>query len=223
MQLAQAVARLEAELLAEQSPALVVSVERLRPAPRAIQREHQLSAQPFAQRVAPHQRVELWHELGVTPQREVDLDPRLERPKPGVVELACYRRGKGLVLEVGERPASPEAEPLAHRFGSLLGFTLLEQSPAFGDQELETAQVELVILDEEHVARRLRDEQLRVAAVVGLEQLAQPGHVRLQRRLGICGRRLAPELLDEPVARDDLSRAQEKQGEQCFLLRSSQA
>ena len=117
-----------------------------------------------------------------------------------------------LVGEVGEGRAAPERESLAQaparsrRLGSA----------RLGDEPLEAVQVETVRLDDELVARRARDDH------VAAERLAELGDVRLQD-LRRRGRRAAgPEILDQPVARDGLTRVQEQDREQRTRLRRVQ-
>ena len=71
MQLAQPVAGLDAELLDERAPRLLVGLERLRLAAGAVEAEHQLAPQPLPQRVLVDQRLELADELGVSAAGEV--------------------------------------------------------------------------------------------------------------------------------------------------------
>ena len=79
LELAQAWPRLDPELVDEPCPRGLEGGERLRLAARPVEREHQLAAQPLAQRVLRDERLELGDELGVPTEREVGLDPPLER------------------------------------------------------------------------------------------------------------------------------------------------
>jgi hypothetical protein len=81
---------------------------------------------------------------------------------------------------------------------------------------------------EPHQVESLRRRRQDVAAgprlqhVVRLEQLPQPGDVLLERSRGVLRRRLAPQLLDQPVARDDRARVEQQQREQASLLRAAE-
>src|SRR5207244_10767611 len=102
---------------------------------------------------------------------------------------------------------------------------LLEQPPRLGrpargqpfarlaGELLESVEVELALLDPQLVPRRPRDEPLRS------ERLPQLRDVHLQRLRRARRRRLAPELLDEPVGRDDVVPVQEQEREQRTRLR----
>ena len=55
-----------------------------------------------------------------------------------------------------------------------------------------------------------------------LEQLPEPGNVLLERGRSVLGRMAAPELLDQPIARDDATGVEQEQGEQTPLLEPAQ-
>jgi hypothetical protein len=76
-------------------------------------------------------------------------------------------------------------------------------------------QIELAGLDPEDIARRPRDED-----VVPSERLAKLRDADAERRRAGRGRLLAPELVDQPVARDDLVRVEQEHREQRPLPRS---
>ena len=77
-------------------------------------------------------------------------------------------------------------------------------------------EVELAVADPDEVAGGLRQDQIPA------ERLAQLGDVHLERRPGGVGRRGTPELVDEPVAGDDLVGVQQQEGEQGALLRAAE-
>ena len=58
---------------------------------------------------------------------------------------------------------------------------------------------------------------------MGLEQLPQPGYVLMNRTRGVVRPVLAPELLDQPVARDDGPGPEQQQREQAALLDPAEA
>ena len=99
----QALARLQPELLGERQAALLVDVQRLGLAVRAVEREHELAAQPLAQRMPRDERLELADELGVAAEREIGLDPLFERRELQLVEARDLRLCERLVGEVGKR------------------------------------------------------------------------------------------------------------------------
>src|SRR5215216_8111920 len=96
----------------------------------------------------------------------------------------------------------------------------LRQDPGFGHGPLEPAQVELPILDPQLVARRAGGEDPTSAAgALGLEQVAELRDVHLERLSRRLGRALAPQRLDQAIARDDLVRMEQQNAEEQSLLR----
>ena len=103
----QGVVRLEAKLLVEQATAGSVDLERVRLTARPVQSEHLQAPQPFAERVLADELVELADELPVPSERELRIDPLLQRLQPELVESGDPLRGERLVREVRERWAAP--------------------------------------------------------------------------------------------------------------------
>ena len=88
---------------------VAVGLERLGLAAAAVEGEHQLAAEPLAERMLGHERLELAHQLGVAPRRG---RPRsAARARPGAAPPAARSRlGERLVRQVGERrPARARA------------------------------------------------------------------------------------------------------------------
>ena len=114
LELPQRRARLEPELV-ERRPRVAVGLERLGLPARAVEREHQLPAQPLAVRMLGDQRLELADELGVAAEREVGLDPLLERRQPQLLEPRRLDPRERLVVELGQRRPAPQRERLAQQ------------------------------------------------------------------------------------------------------------
>jgi hypothetical protein len=154
--------------------------------------------------VGGNERLELWHELAVTAECEVGGDPFLERRE---VELLKPRRldGRELrVTEIRERGAFSERERLAERLRSLGGSFF----PRLFDQRSEAPHVELTCVDTKQIATALGDDS------DGAKQLPQRMHRDLE---SVCSRLrwgLAPDCVDQPVARNDGIRVQEQDRQQ---------
>jgi hypothetical protein len=102
-------ARLESELVAQRAAGLGVGLERLGLAPRPVERQHQLSAEPLLDWVLPHEPAQLLDELSVPAEGEVGVDARHERLEALFLADADRRVDQGLVLEIGEgQPAAGE-------------------------------------------------------------------------------------------------------------------
>ena len=200
---------LDPELLDERPPRIVVGGERLGLAAAPVEREHQVRAQPLAQRVRADERLDLGHELGVRAQLEVGGDPLLEHAEAQILEPVDLGLRERLQLHVGQRRPAPERERLAE-----------EQRPvppaqphrASRTSRSKRAEIELVAVELEHVPGRPRLQQS------GPEQLAQLRDGVLERGRRRPRRVLAPELVDEALRRDRLVRAQEQQRQQRALI-----
>jgi Protein kinase domain len=213
LELVEGGARLDAQLLHQQTPRLPVDLERLRLPSGAVQREHELRPRPLAERMLADEGLELRDELGGAPECEVSVDASLERDEPQLLETKDLRLRERLVRDVGERRAAPESECLTEN--SFGGFG--RRPLSLLDQVLEAEQVELEGPDSDHVAGLAGDDR-----VTRGEQLAEPGHVVLQRVASRFGSSFPPQLFDQPVGRDDLVRAGEQQGQQRPLPRSAE-
>ena len=131
-----------------------VGLERLRLAARAVQREHQLAAQPLAQRVLGDERLELADELGVPPQREVGVDPGLQRGEAQLVQPRDRRpraNGSSARSASGGPRHSASASRRARRRARPAASAARPR-----DELLEAVEVELARLDAQQVARAAR-------------------------------------------------------------------
>ena len=87
-----------------------------------------------------NQSLKLADEFGVEATGEVLFDALFEAGEPELLEPVDLDPGEALVFELGERRPAPEGQRLSHP-------SVLLQSP-------ETAQIELVRLDTQEIARR---------------------------------------------------------------------
>ncbi len=212
LELLQLRRRVEPELVGEREPRRPVDLERLRLAAAAVEREHQLAAQPLAQGVRSDQLLQLPDERSVPAEPELGVDPLLLRRHAQLVETCGLEPREVLLLEIGERRPAPELERIAEQPGlrrRLRVSCLLQQA-------LEAVAIDGIPPDDEPVAGRLRDED------VSPDQLAQRRHRVLERPGRRRGRALPPEVGDEPVGGHDLTRAQRQCGEEGTLLSARQ-
>ncbi len=171
-----------------------------------------MGAQALAQRLRAHERLDLRDELGVGAELEIGGDPFLEDAEPQILEPVDLALGERLRLEVGERRAAPQPECLTQESRLLVGL----RRPGFPDEPLETGQVELIRVELEHVAARPRQQQ------PGTEELPQLDDGVLERGRRRPRRVLAPQLVDQPLRRDGLVRAQEQQRQDRALVPPAQ-
>ena len=100
------------ELLGQDRPGSLEGGERLRLAVGAVEREHQLAPQAFAQRVRPREALELGDHVRVMAEVELGVELLLQGLEAELLEagdLACER---GLIGEVRQGGAAPERERL---------------------------------------------------------------------------------------------------------------
>ncbi len=210
LELAQRWARLDPQLVDQRAPRALVRGQRFGLPTAAIQRQHQLPAQPLAQRVLRDQPLELGDEVAVASEREVGLDPLLERREAKLLEPPDSRLRKRLVGEVGERGPAPQPQrraQLPRSDSRLRGIRL-------ADKALEAKQVKLLALQRDEVARRTRNKQrTRVA-----QRLSQLRDQNLQRSAPRRGRPLTPQVVEQPISRDNLARVKQQDRQQRPLL-----
>ncbi len=211
LELAQPLPRLDAELLDQAAARVLVGLQRVRLAIAAVQREHELPAQALAVRVRGDQRLELADHLRVAPQRELGLDQQLVRSHPLVLQARDLALGEGLVGEVVERRAAPERERRFQRRDRPLGAAGGELAPPLRQPVLEPVRVEPLGLDPQLIAVLARDHH------VARERLAQPRDADLERLRRAGRARVAPQLVDQPVAAERLVRVEQQEREERAL------
>ncbi len=213
MHAAQERARLEAELLDEQLPALAIDLERLRLPTGAVEREHQLRPEPLPERMLANERLELRDEVGVSADRELRLGAFLEQCEVELLEARDLLLGERLVAELGERLAAPEGECLVEQLRPPRGLV----RPGLVDEPPHPGYVQLLRLEAHEIARRPRLDHVRP------ERLPQLGDEVLQRRRGGRGRCPVPERIEEPVERDDAPGLEQERRQQRALLRAAES
>ena len=216
-------ARHEAELLVEGLARLPIDLERVRLATGAVESEHQLPAQPLAQRVVPDQGLELRHQVGCAAEREIRHEALLDRVQPQLLEARDLGLSEGVVGEVDERRAPPQLERRAEPVRCGRGILRFACPSALTQQALEPVGVELVGPDAKHVPGSSRDQELAggASSPLGLERLAQLPDVDLES-VGRGLRWLRPELVDQPIAGDELVRMHQQDRKQGALLGRAQ-
>ena len=185
--------RLEPKLVDEHLAAVTVGRQRVSLATAAIESEHELRPQPLAHRMRTHERLQLGDETAVATECELRLDALLEGGETKLLETSDLHLGERLVGEVAERRPAPKVERLAQRLRRACGVAAREQLAPLVDEPLEPLDIDRIGPQLERVARPAPDEQ-PVA-----EHPAQAGNVDLQGLRRARRRRLAPELVDEPV------------------------
>ena len=188
LELAQALARLDAELLDQPAAGVLVGLERLGLAVGAVEREHQLRAQVLPERVLLDQGLERRDHLGVAAERELRLDLELLGAGAQVRQARGFGLRERLVGEIRERLAAPESQPLLEPRGGPLGPARGVLGARLAEQALEAVGVDALGVDLELIAALARDQQLRAAG----QSLAQTRDVHLDGLGRGLGRRRRP-------------------------------
>ncbi|GAA2796581.1 hypothetical protein GCM10020219_079720 [Nonomuraea dietziae] len=106
-----------AQLLGQRLARLLEHLQRLCPAPRPGQGEHELTSQPLPQRLPPHQLAQLGDQLGErgAAREQVGLDPVLHGREAQLLQRGGLRLGEGQRQDVGQRGTAPQAERLTQQ------------------------------------------------------------------------------------------------------------
>jgi hypothetical protein len=197
--------RLDAELVDEQLPGVAKHLQRVGLPTRPVQGKHELPAQALVVSIRADERVDLVDDRPVAAELELGVEKLLVHAQALLLEKRQLEQGEWLIDEVRQRRPPPERERLARRPGPL---ARLGRQPRLLDEPPEPAEVELLVIDVERIAGRIRHDPM------GSEEMSQLGHVVLERAAGRRRRILAPEIVDEPISRKRLARVDQEHGEQ---------
>ena len=107
----------------------------------AVEREHQLPAEPLAERLLCNQRLELRDEVGMAAEEEIGVDALFEGSLAQLLEPADLGLGERLVGEIGERRPAPQAEGFPEDRRRRLLVPHRAGGPRLGEQVLEASGV----------------------------------------------------------------------------------
>ena len=116
----QRLARVDAELVGQQIADPPVGGQRVGLPAAPVQRQHELAVQLLPQRMPGDQLLQLGGDRVVPAERQVRVDPGLDRDQPQLLQPGRLRPGERVVGQVGEYPAAPQAQRLAQHPGGLL-------------------------------------------------------------------------------------------------------
>ena len=204
--------RLDPELVNQLATRALIALKRIRLPARSIQREHQLRLEAFSQRVLAHQRLELADQRGVPAEREIGVDPILERREALLLQPRSLALRKRLIREVRQRRPAPQRQRLPQPSARELRITLRERVAALRHARLESVRIELPRLQLEHVPAASGHEQTIT------QGLAQIRDVHLHGLCRAAGRALSPQLIDQAINRDNLPPVQQQHRQHSPLL-----
>ena len=194
LQLLQFGSRLEAELVLHRLACPPKRLERRLLPIAPVEGEHQLPAEPLAATVLRDQRLELGNKIAMAAERQVGVDPVLERGQPQFLQPGRLGLRERFVLNVLVRRAAPQLERLAKARRRRIGVPLLQLRPAACRQQLESFEIQLAGLEAQSIPGPLERDPLWAQGP------AQRVHVHLEGVRSAGGRPLTPERVDQPVA-----------------------
>ena len=153
----------------------------------AIQGEHQLRPQTLAVGMLDDQRAELGHDLAMATQREIRVDPGLERTQAQLLQPRRLGLRGRHIGQLDERRAAPERQRIGQLGGRRTGIAAPKRRHADGNAALELRHVGRLRRDLEHVPTGHRAQRQ-----VGPECLTDRPDVHLQRRARARRRPAAP-------------------------------
>ncbi len=110
LEVAELGARFEPQLVAHEAAEHAERCEGVGLPTRAVEGEHELSAEAFVKRMEPYERLELADCVGLASQGDHGLEASLERLQAKTFESCDLRLCERLAREVGERRPTPELE-----------------------------------------------------------------------------------------------------------------
>ncbi len=126
--------RLQPELLGEAQPPGLEDREGLGVTTGTVERGHQLTDQPFPERVCLNESLQRADHGAAAAQSEVCFHGLLDCKEASLLQQSCLFGCERLEEEVSERLPLPERERLAERRSRLLGVAVREQLPATGQE-----------------------------------------------------------------------------------------
>ena len=217
LELAQLLARLDAQLLGQHRPGPAVRGQRIALPPAPVQREHQKPPQPLAERIPGHQARQLPGNLRRRPQLDIGLEPALHRHQPELLQPGALPGQSRHIGHVRKRAAPPQPQRPPEPGGRGRRLTVLQRLPARPGQPLEPGRVQLIRSRRQGVTAAPRDQR-RIRA----RQRAQPGQMRSQRPGRTRRRRGPPQILGQPLRRNHPSPRHQQQREHRAPPRAAQ-
>ena len=191
LELTQANARVDAQLVLQQRPHPLVRRQCLALPSRAVQGQDELLPQRLAVGVRDRELGELPDELAFGTAAEVGFDPVFDRAEPLLAESGCYLGGKPMVLQVRERGSGPLGQSQSQQPRGFAWISVLDppRVPAAGESRSVRSRRR----------RRLREADSQVATSPGSQGGPAPRRVRAgsvrrtpaRRRLPLEAGRLA--------------------------------
>ncbi len=191
-------AGVDAELVGEMFPELVVAVQRFVLPTRLVERPHVYGAEPLSEGMHSDEVAQLGCDERMLAHFQPGLGQLLEDRQPFLLQPVEGGLGERLVLEVGERGTAPQVQCPGEQSDPIVRTS---GGSSVGHKRGEPVRVESVWCDPQLVSGRSVDDG-RVCVRLGRPQrAAQLRDLRLQR-VGRLGRGAgSPQVVDQPIRR----------------------
>ena len=198
------------------SARVAVGAQRLGLPARPVEREHELAAQPLAERMLGRECLELRRRAPVPAECQVGVHALLERCQPEFLEpLDLGRANDSYARSASASPRQSASASRSTRAAS--AGRVAARSPPGPPR----ASARNVWRRSGRGRPRARSRPARVTSRSAVERLPEPRDLMVEAAIGRAGRAVPPDLVDQPVARHDLIGVQEEDREERPLLRAS--
>jgi len=188
--------RIDAQLLGQHPPDVLVGRQRVRLPARRLERAHQLAPQPLTQQVLGRQLLQLGHQLGAPSQGQLSVDPVFEGGQPQLRQPGDRGRRERGVRDIGQRRAAPLAERPGQQRRGLRQAPIGQRTAPRAHLLLEDARVYANLVHHEPVTGRAELHGVPAG------RAAQPRDQRLHRVGGVGRPLTVPQVLGQPLHRD---------------------
>ena len=134
-------------------------LEGVRLSTRPIQRDHQVRAQPLAQRMLGHQGLELADEFFSAAIGQLGRQPLLDRLQPELLQTGDLALGELVEAVVRQWLTSPQRQRRLQIPHGAFRIVLAERDPRPSKQLLKPTRVDVQRIDVQRVARQPMDKQ----------------------------------------------------------------
>src|SRR5262249_39408151 len=178
--------------------------------------EQQLAEQRLAEGMLADEPLKLTHELADPSEFELGFDARLDGEQPTLLQRLRLGRSERLVFEIRERASTPEIERLAEHIARLRRIAPRSRRASLLQQPLQAPQIKLTRLHPDHVAGGTALDPPTT------QRSPQARDVTVERVRSTRRRRLTPQPVDQPIARNGSVRIQQKHRQDRALLRAAE-
>ena len=192
--------------------------ERVGGLPALVQRAHQQAPQPLVVRIGPDMVLKLFGHRGRAAEFHQHLRALHQKPQPQIGHPGPMLGDERTGQSAERRTGTPEGERLVEGRDRRRQIPLGPAGPSARRHPLGHHDVEAVGTQRERVPRTGTADRIALP----IQGSAQTGHVRVQIPRRRRGRRLAPHVIDQVIARNNVAPTQRQDREDRPLLRRTE-